>query len=109
MDGHIDQSAPFVRTKGKRRDGTGYGVIEATVEGAQFICGNWRLLFDGQPGDDLAHITVNMYYLIDAVFAAQQLSTVQSRGATYFLARERVIRFFITTVRGLLLNTKDID
>ena len=109
MDGNVDQSAPFVRAAGKRRNGGGNGGVEATAESSELVCANRRFLFDGQLGDDLAHITVNVHYLIDTVSTAEQFSSVQSRGATDLRGSGSRRRFFTVTDGRSLPDTKGGD
>jgi len=109
MDGYVDQSAPFVRPTGKRRNSGGNGDVEATAESSELVCANGRFLFDGQPGDDLAHITIDVHDLIDTVSTPEQLGAVQSRGATDLRGSGFRRRFFNVTDDRFLLDTKGGD
>src|SRR5687768_6730662 len=68
----------------KGRDGVGNSVVEATVERTKLVRGNGRVLFDGQSGNGLAHISITVDNLVDTESEAKQFSAVQGRGATDF-------------------------
>lgn len=63
-------------------DGIGNSVVEAAVQGAQFIHLKRRTAFDCQIGDRLAQVAIIMHDLVDRQPERQQvLSMLRGRGA----------------------------
>ena len=91
------------------RDGVGNRVIEAAVERTKFGRGDRLMMFPGQLGDGLAHISVVVDDLVNGVPKAEQLGAMHGGGATDLRGSRCRDRVDGTRCRCVFLETKGFD
>ena len=61
---------------GKGCHGIGNRLVQATVEGAKLVGGDFHVMFDGKVRQSLANIAVMVDNLVDAIPEPQQFDTM---------------------------------
>ena len=79
----IDRCRLKVALIGEFRHRVGDRVVQAAVEGAEFVHPDRRLPLEGEIGDRLAKVAVVVDHLVDGEAVLQQLAPVLRRGGAH--------------------------